>query len=95
MAADSKHRKERVETAIMGYVREQFMNATDPEKVVAPETHLFQEGIVDSIGVLLLVRFVEEHFGFSVRPADLVLEHFSSVRAMRDFVVARISHGEL
>ena len=75
-----------IEKTIMNYVKEQFL--VESERSLTPETYLFREGIVDSIGVLLLVRFVEEHFDVRVDPTDLVLKNFESVSAIRDFVLA-------
>ncbi len=74
-----------IEKTIMNYVKKQFL--VESGRSLTRETHLFREGIVDSIGVLLLVRFVEEHFNVQVDPAELVLKNFESVGAIRDFVL--------
>ncbi|RMF42220.1 MAG: acyl carrier protein [Anaerolineae bacterium] len=54
------------------------------------ETSFLEEGIVDSMNVLELVSFVEEHFGIPVADEDIVPENFDSVANMAAYV-ARVS----
>lgn len=56
---------------------------------IGDDDDLFDAGIVDSMGVLTLVDFVEESFGFTVADDELVPENFASVSAMADFVRRR------
>jgi acyl carrier protein len=43
-------------------------------------------GIVDSLGILQLVSFVEAEFGVRVEDADLVPENFDSLEKVAAFV---------
>jgi len=45
-------------------------------------TSLLDTGVLDSLGLLRLVGFVEERFGIVVDDVDLVPEHFDSVDAI-------------
>lgn len=45
-----------------------------------------EEGIVDSMNVLELVSFVEDHFGISVPDEDIIPENFDSVENMAQYV---------
>ncbi len=72
-----------VETAILEFVQRRFHS---PRRKIEPSTHLFREGIVDSLGVLELVRFLEDQFGLQIGPDDLKLENFQSIAAMRNFI---------
>lgn len=47
-----------------------------------PETPLFEKGIIDSVGILRLVRFVESRFDVRIRPEDLVLKNFATIGAI-------------
>ncbi len=73
-----------IEEVILAFIREQFPAASQIE--LTTKTHLFREGVVDSIGILLLVRMLEERFSLSVDPAQMVLANFETVRAMGNFV---------
>jgi acyl carrier protein len=50
------------------------------------ETSLLDEGIIDSVGVLELVAFLECRFGVSVAPAEATRDNFDSVRKLADYV---------
>ena len=45
-----------------------------------------QEGIVDSVGVLELVLFVEETFGVAVDDQDITPDNFDSVNKLADYI---------
>ena len=47
---------------------------------------LLGKGIVDSLGVMELISFIEEEFGVVVADADVTEENFSSVGAITRFV---------
>ncbi len=60
----------------------QQANSTD-------EDSLFSSGIVDSLGVLDLVTFIEDEFGVIVADEDLLAENFETVDRMESFVQAK------
>ncbi len=61
----------------------------DPGTTVAPGTDLLLTGLVDSMGVVQIVSWMESELDISVEPNDVVLEHFQTVDAMADFVDRR------
>ena len=74
---------------ITSFVKDQF-GAPDPSRIHV-ETELFREGIVDSMGVLALMRFLEQSFQIQIGPQEMLVENFATVAAMRDFVLAKKS----
>lgn len=60
----------------------QQINLTDTES-------LFTSGIVDSLGVLDLVTFIEDEFGVIVADEDLLAENFETIEHMEAFVQAK------
>jgi acyl carrier protein len=55
----------------------------------ADEDSFLGTGIIDSLGVLQLVSFVETKFGLKVGDADLVPENFDSVARLAQFVESK------
>lgn len=55
--------------------------ATGPDPIEV-ETDLVMTGLVDSLGVILIVEWIERQLGIRIDPADVVIEHFESVAAM-------------
>ena len=42
--------------------------------------------MVDSLGVVLIVEWIERHLGRPIDPTDVVLENFQTVDAMMEFL---------
>ena len=58
---------------------------------ISENTELFRGGIVDSMGVLILIKFLETNFGIQIEPHEMLLKNFSPIAAMRDFVMLKKS----
>jgi acyl carrier protein len=56
------------------------------------EESLIETGIIDSMGMLELVVFVESDFGIEVEDLDLVPENFESVEALSKFVESKLEN---
>ena len=50
------------------------------------DTDLLLTGLVDSLGVVLIVAWIETELGRSIDPADVVLENFQTVDSMMEFL---------
>ena len=59
-------------------------------KKIGERDPLFTLGVLDSMGILEVLMFVQREFGIAVDTADLVLENFGSIEAMAKFVCQRI-----
>ena len=49
---------------------------------VDPAANLLQDEIVDSVAMMDVIVWLEEHFGITIDPDDLTPENFGSVNAM-------------
>jgi len=56
--------------------------ADDP---IDAETDLLLTGLVDSLGVVMIVGWIEAELGAAIDPADVVLENFQTVGQMVAF----------
>jgi acyl carrier protein len=50
------------------------------------DTLIFAEGIMDSMGFISIIGFLEEEFSVATRDEDLIEENFESIRAISEFV---------
>lgn len=71
-----------IESRIRGFLDEQFPGAGAAQFGQS----LLESGLIDSIGVLALVTWLEEHFGFVIDDADVLPENLDSVGALVAFV---------
>jgi acyl carrier protein len=53
------------------------------------DTSFLEQGIIDSLGVMELVGFVQKEFEFPVDQDDILPENFGSVASLTRFVAAR------
>jgi acyl carrier protein len=58
----------------------------EDDGLLSDEEPLLGSGIVDSLGIMRLVSYIEEEFGVEVGEDDLVPEHFQTVNRMAAFV---------
>ena len=58
----------------------------DPTVPVEGETDLLLTGLVDSLGVVQIVAWLEDREGVEIDPMDVVIENFQSVDLMVGFV---------
>ena len=52
----------------------------------ADDTSFLEEGIVDSMGIMELVMFVDESFGITVEDEELVPDNFDSVSRLAAYI---------
>ena len=71
------------------FVVENFLFG-DGEKL-GDDTSFMEDGIIDSTGILELVFFLEETFGFSVEDDELVPENMDSLQNIARFVDRKIN----
>ena len=54
-------------------------------------TSLIESGIVDSLGIMSLVAFLEKEFSIEVSDLDLLPENFDSVNILAQYVQSKLS----
>ena len=54
--------------------------------VIGPGASLLESGIVDSTGMLEMIAFLEETYGFSIEDDELVPENLDSIENLVAFV---------
>lgn len=56
---------------------------------LSSDRSLLQSGILDSVGLLRLLLFIEEQFEVSVEDEELVPENFDTIQSLARFVQAK------
>jgi len=57
----------------------------------ADDASFLEEGIIDSLGVMELVLFIEEKFGVKVKDEELTPDNFDSVNKLASYIQDRLS----
>jgi acyl carrier protein len=74
---------------IRSYVIDQFMFGQGGEQL-SNQDSLLQKGILDSMGVLELVAFIEKRFGVKVEDDEMLPANLDSVNKVADFVSRKV-----
>jgi len=75
---------------LLQFVGEELLNG---EPVEADE-NLLADGVVDSLGMMRLVVFVEDAFGISIPPEHFTIENFRTIDAIAGYLLGSASAAE-
>ena len=79
-----------IERDVRAFISENFI-MDDDEGELERDASLTQSGVVDSMGVLELIMFIEERFGIKVPDEDTLPENLDSVARITDYVRSRLA----
>lgn len=71
------------------WVRENFLYMR-PVWPLADDTPLLKGGVIDSVGVIELVAWLEKTFQLSIPEADITEQHFGTLDAIGDYLSGRL-----
>ena len=79
---------------VKGLVKKHIGETTEvaPEDL-ADNSSLLGQGIIDSVGILELVAFVEDAFGIWVGDSELVFENFESINVIQSYLERKLAPG--
>ena len=60
------------------------------DEQVGFDENLLSEGMVDSLGMLRLIGFIQETFGLQVPPEDFTIENFRTLDILNDYLLASL-----
>lgn len=77
-----------IKDKIRRYIIEETYASTDKVK---DESKIFEEGLFDSMGFILLINFIEETFSIKSKDSELLESNFESVNAIAEYVIKKKS----
>jgi acyl carrier protein len=76
--------------SIVRYIGDQLLSGR-VAGVVAADDDLLAGGLVDSLGIIQLVTFLEEEFALEIPPEDVTIEHFQTVAKIDAYLRGRLT----
>lgn len=58
---------------------------------IKDDSLIFNEGIFDSMGFVLLINFIEDNFSIKAKDSELLEDNFESINAMANFVTSKLN----
>ena len=71
---------------LIDYIEREVALEDDP---IDLDTDLLLSGLVDSMGVIMVVNWMSDELGIGIDAVDVVLENFQTVRAMVSYAQGR------
>jgi acyl carrier protein len=70
---------------LLDFIRKNLLDNRSGQQL-NPEDDLLGSGLVDSIGMMQLIAYIEEEFQTKVPPEDMTIENFMSVEAIGEYL---------
>lgn len=80
------------EDDIRGYLTE--INVIREGEVIDAQDSLFERGLIDSLGISILINQLEKRAGISVPEFDLLPDNFDSISAITTYVNTRLKAAQ-
>jgi acyl carrier protein len=74
-----------IKDTLRAFILENFL-FTDDQAALGDSDSFLERGIVDSTGIMEVITFVEETYGFSVGNDEMVPENLDSVESLVGYV---------
>jgi acyl carrier protein len=81
-----------IETRLREFLFKQFPAARS--RGVGAEDSLLTQGIVDSLGVLEVVTFIESEFQLTVTEDEMLSDHFETIARIADLVSRKLARED-
>jgi acyl carrier protein len=89
MADIEQYTTAQIKSNVKEYIIKEFMY--DDNIVDLDDDFLLMEnGIVDSLKVLRLIIFLEKQFNFTIKPEEMIIDHFETIDTIADLVQGRL-----
>jgi len=81
-----------ISDTLFEFICENFPQTQKKELKITDQ--LLIEGIVDSMGLLTIISFIEETFSILVNDDDVVIENFGSIATLTSYIERRLEQAK-
>ena len=72
------------------FIVSEFLN--DKPGTITVNDNLIEDGVIDSLAILMLIKYIEEQFSITIEPDDVTLDNFESVATITRLIEKRSSN---
>lgn len=77
-----------MENILLNYIQQELLGSEIDDDFDA-DTDLLGSGILDSLGMVQLIAFVENEFKIKVEPEEMVIENFMNINSVCTYVAEK------
>jgi acyl carrier protein len=78
-----------IATVVRAYVQENLLYAAPSNFVLEEDDSLIERGVIDSMGVLEVLAFLEQTFDIAIDDNEVTTQNLGSLRSIARFVAAK------
>lgn len=75
-----------MEQELIDFITREFMEEPQEGSSLGSEDDILTTGIIDSLGVMKLVSFIEKEFSINIPPGDVTIENFLNVSVITNYI---------
>ncbi|MFK8031425.1 MAG: acyl carrier protein [Gammaproteobacteria bacterium] len=75
-----------MQTQINRFITQELLEEEEP---IEADENLLSDGMVDSLGMLRLIGFIDETFNIAIPPEDFIVDHFKSLDQLMIYLEKR------
>ncbi len=75
---------------IKQYILKNFLFSSY-DSAIGDQDSLVRGGILDSTGIYELIMFIEEEFGFTIAPEEMIPDNFDTLEAIEAFIDRKLA----
>ena len=78
-----------IQTTIRAFIVDELRGGDEPDEL-DDDTFLIEEEVIDSLGIMSIVTFVEQKWGIEIEADEVVLQNFESLPAIGNLVKSKL-----
>lgn len=78
-----------IEKHLRRFIQENFLIDKNVMKEISNDDNLPEKGIIDSFGIMEVIRHVEGEYGLSFEETDITLDNLASIKAIAAFILRK------
>lgn len=78
-----------IRTTIRGFIIDELQGGIEPD-FLDDDTYLVEEDLIDSLGIMAMVSFIENRWKVDIGAEDVLLENFETVPAIERLVLVKL-----
>ncbi|MEE9372221.1 MAG: acyl carrier protein [Saprospiraceae bacterium] len=75
---------------LTSYIEQQLLSGNSDIRIL-PEDDLLGSGLIDSMGMINLIAFIENNFNVVIPAEDMIIENFMTIKHIERYIIKRKS----
>jgi acyl carrier protein len=79
-----------ISATIRGFIVDELQGGVEPDEL-DENTLLIEEELIDSLGIMAMVSFIEAHWNVEIGAEEVLIENFETITAIESLVRSKLA----